>query len=155
GLLECQKLAQQEQTDPEALAMLFEKLENNRSKHRWKKFVKNTPSNSTDIPDSLRQTEEEIRPLLVYYRQQLAKRQQETGRYEQLGQLQAKIHRLETSLAETEDRILALNPRYLALSQGQITTAALQKRLPKQVSVLRYMLTDSAAYLMRVDRSTM
>lgn len=154
GLLECQALIPGGRTDEKALAELFENLENNRSKHRWKKFIKNAPSNSTDIPDSLREAEEEQRQLLLFYRQQLAERQQKTGAIEETRQLRANIHRLETALAATEEQMLAFNTRYLALSQGGIAAATLQKNLPKQVSMLRYMLTDSAAYVVRVDHAS-
>lgn len=152
GLLECQTLMQEEQTDKQGLATLFENLENNRSRHRWKKFIKHAPSNSATVPDSLRDAEEEQRQLLLFYKQQLAKAELDSKK---VNQTRAKIHECETALADIEQQILALNERYMALSQGMVTTKALQKELPRNVSMLRYMLTDSGAYVMRIDRSSL
>lgn len=155
GLLECQTLMQEEQTDKQGLATLFENLENNRSRHRWKKFIKHAPAHSATVPDSLRDAEEEQRQLLVFYKQQLAKSELDSLDSKKLNQTRAKIHECETALADIEQQILALNERYMALSQGMVTTKALQKELPRDVSMLRYMLTDSGAYVMRIDRSSL
>lgn len=155
GLLECQTFMQQQKADAPALATFFENLENNRSQHRWKKFVKHAPSNSTAIPDSLRDAEEEQRQLIVFYKQQLAKVDRDSLQGKQANRWRAKIYACEVALANTEEQLLALNARYMTLSQGMVTTRTLQKGLPKQVSMLRYMLTDSGAYVMRIDRSSL
>lgn len=153
GLLECQTLMQQEDTS--SLGVLFEKLENNRSRHRWKKFIKHAPSNSATVPDSLRDAEEEQRQLLVFYKQQLANVEKDSLQGKRANQWRAKIHTCEMALVGLEEQILALNDRYMLLSQGMVTTRTLQKELPKHVSMLRYMLTDSGAYVMRIDRSSL
>lgn len=155
GLVECQTLLQRQKADHASLATLFENLENNRSQHRWKKFIKHAPSNSTTVPDSLRDAEAEQRQLLVFYKQQLAKVDKDTLQGKQANQWRAKIHACETALNDIEEQMLALNSQYKMLSQGMVTTRTIQKKLPKQVSMLRYMFTDSGAYVMRIDRSSL
>lgn len=154
GLLECQTLRQQ-QPDSATLAILFENLENNRSQHRWKKFIKHAPANSTTVPDSLREAEEELRQLLVFYKHELASMDKDSLNGKQANQWRAKIHSSEELLATVENQLLALNDRYMKLSQGMLTTATLQRALPKQTSMLRYMFTDSGAYVMQIDRSAL
>lgn len=155
GLLECRLSLQEQNEEGPDLAALFENLENNRSQLRWKKFIKNTPSNSTNLPDTLREAEDEQRQLLVFYKQQLAKSLEDREPDSQSNQWRAKIHACENTLVGLEEQLLAFNDRYISMSQGMVTTVALQKTLPKQTSMLRYMLTDSAAYVMRIDRSSL
>jgi CHAT domain-containing protein len=154
GWLACQTLLPRSPETRMEVSDLFERLENNRSQHRWKKFIKNAPSNSTTVPDSLREAEEEQRQLLVFYKKQLKKAQADSTGTKKVNQARAKIHECEVALGEIEEQILAVNERYMALSQGRVTTKVLQKQLPRDATLLRYMLTDSGAYVMRVDRST-
>lgn len=147
GLLESQILAPNERK----LSKLISILEYNQSRHSWKKFLKNTPAGSIPIPDSLLNQEETHRRLIVHYKSQLYEAEVDSILGTDVDRITSLLHQEERALQQIETAILALHPTYNQWNDGLITASAIQRKLRNQ-SILRYVVTDSAAYVFHIHR---
>lgn len=151
GLLECQLLNPNEAVREPNLAHLVGLLENCQSRHSWKKFLKNTPTGSLAIPDSLLEQDEAHRRLIVHYKSQLYGMANDSAHHADTDLIAALLHQEETAHQKTETAILSLHPTFNQFNESQIRTSDIQRKLRNQ-SILRYVITDSASYLIHIKR---
>ncbi|GGG80867.1 hypothetical protein GCM10007415_11740 [Parapedobacter pyrenivorans] len=154
GLLECQLLNPNEAIKEQTLARLISLVENSQSRHSWKKFLKNMPTGSLVIPDSLLDQEEAHRRLIVHYKSQLYGMANDSAIHGDTDLITALLHQEEAALQKAETAILNLHPIYNHFSESQITTSDIQQKLRNQ-SILRYVITDSASYLIHIKRRSL
>ncbi len=150
GALQCQLLEPDLKQQTDQLPELISSLEGRRSRHSWKRFLKNIPEGSLHVPDSLIAMQEEHQKMIVHYKSQLFGFEGDsTGNDSEKDRITAAIHRHQTALGKIEDDVLPAQPAYYQLSRGELNIAELQKML-KGRSMLRYIMADSAAYLLHV-----
>lgn len=150
GALQCQLLEPDLKQQTGELPELISSLEGRRSRHSWKKFLKNIPDGSLHVPDSLIAMQEEHQKMIVHYKSQLFQFEVDsTVNDPEKDRITAAIHRHQTELKRIEEDVLSTQPVYDQLSRGKINITELQKML-KGRSMLRYIMTDSAAYLLHV-----
>lgn len=153
GALQCQLLEPDQLAQARHLPGLIESLEARRSRHSWKKFLRNIPEGSLQVPDSLIASQEEHQKLIVHYKSQLlALEGDSAARDTERDPVLAAIHRHQTELSRVEQKLLAGQPVYGQFSTGEVNIAQLQKQL-KGKSMLRYIMTDSTAYLVHIQSS--
>ncbi|MDR7128984.1 CHAT domain-containing protein [Algoriphagus sp. 4150] len=152
GLLECQLRSDNPQNS-DSLGSLIEKLENNRSSQDWKKFIKNARHADILIPDSIQRMEDEHRKLIAHYKDQWHSLQNDSAAQNQKDFLKSKLHHHERELQKLEAHLDKVTPQYLSLSQSHVNLAQIQAKLDKQTTLLRYLVTDSTAYLFEISKS--
>lgn len=129
---------------------ILEKIEESNSKISWRKFLNNTQRKSINIPDSILDTESNLKSELHFYKKQLFLNSESEKRQrifkEKIFDLQKRVDSLDVWFKENYRS-------YFNQTRQKFSLKALKEKLKPEQRIIKYCFTENSVYAFVVSKS--
>ncbi|WCO02809.1 CHAT domain-containing protein [Psychroserpens ponticola] len=135
----------------EKIVSSIEALEHSNSKLTWSKFLFNKQKHKLNIPDSILNTESDLKNLVNYYQNKLFSKD-ENSQF-QSDALNTRLKDLKLELSNLQDVIKNNYTNYYYRNYNTFKLSTFRKTLNKHQLVIKYILNDNHLYCFTISKS--